>query len=373
MTTLHDDAYVFDFSPLGEPFVTTPAVATAMHGALARHEPISRIIRSMLDARLGELSTDQAVRDTVRGVWRASGVNGVQVTLAGLAFNSSDWDATLRDAAYWHRRTRAADDLVICTTADELIAAKDRDQVGLVLGTQDSTQIGTEIERLDLLYDLGVRVMQLTFNVRNLIGDGCTEREQAGLSKYGLRVLARLNELGIVPDVSHSGYRTTLDAIEHSQQPIAITHASCASVAPHPRAKTDDQLKALRDRDGYFGVLTVPFFIAPQGDASVDILADHVAHAAEIVGVERVGIGTDWGGWSPDFPTEIQQMARDSLASLGFSQSELPPFGAQVAGLDAWESWPTITATLQRRGFSNDEVRGIVGSNWLAFLRRAQL
>jgi membrane dipeptidase len=370
---LQAESFVFDFSPLGEPFIRTPATDQAMQDALAQGAPVRAVVRAMVNARLRELETNADVRACVREAWRASGVDAVLLTLGGLAFSSSDWDASLRDAAYWHRRVRAADDMAICTSAAELRAAAANGRVGLVLGTQDLTQIGRDLERIDLLYDLGARVMQLTFNVRNQIGDGCTEREQSGLSRFGLDVVRHLNDLGIVVDVSHSGRQTTLDAIEHSERPVAVTHASCDAVAPHPRAKTDEQLRALRERGGYIGIVAVPFFVAPHGGASVDVIARHVEHAAEVAGIEHVGIGTDWGGWSPDFPVEIKQMARDSLAAHGFSRTELPPFGAGVEGFDAWEAWSEITAALLRRGFTSEQVRGVIGGNWLAFLERCGL
>ncbi|WP_315835323.1 dipeptidase [Bradyrhizobium prioriisuperbiae] len=220
-----------------------------------------------------------------------------------------------------------------------------------------------------MLRDFGTRVIQLTFNTRNYVGDGCTEREQSGLSTYGIELVHRMNELNIIIDVSHSGYQTTLDAIRYSKRPIAITHSSCAAIARHPRAKSDEQLKALKDANGYIGILCCPFFIKPQGRAGLEDFLRHIDHAVEIVGVDNVGIGADWGGWSPDFPAELQMLAQARLASHGFRKGELS-FGEIIPEFDAWTSWPRITAGLLARGYSEAEVAGLIGNNWLSFMQR---
>jgi membrane dipeptidase len=366
---VHHENFVFDFSPLGEPFIMTPDFTAAMHRDLAAGAPIPQILRAMLDARIHELETQPAVRDEVRRVWRESGVNGVQVTLGGLALSPSDWDSTLRDAAYWLRRVRAGGDMAICDNAADLRSAQAAGKVGVLLGMQDITQMGKDVWKLEMLRDFGTRVIQLTFNIRNYLGDGCTEREQSGLSKFGIDVVHRMNKLGIIVDVSHSGYNTTLDAIRHSRRPVAITHSSCQVVAAHPRAKSDEQLRSLRDADGYIGMLCCPFFIKPQGGAVLADFLDHIEHAVTIVGVDKVGIGTDWGGWSPDYPEEIKALAQAKLASHGFAKGELD-FGDIIPEFDAWTSWSCITAGLVARGFSEPEVAGLIGGNWLSFMDR---
>ena len=366
---VHHDNFVFDFSPLGEPFIMTGEFSAAMHRELAAGAPIPQILRAMLDARIRELETQPPVREEVRRVWRASGVNAVQVTLGGLSLSPSDWDSTVRDAAYWMRRVRSGGDMAICDNAAQLRGAHAEGKIGLLLGMQDITQIGKDIGKLDMLRDFGTRVIQLTFNTRNYLGDGCTEREQSGLSKYGIDVVRRMNQLGIIVDVSHSGYNTTLDAIRHSRRPVAITHSSCQVVASHPRAKSDEQLRALHDADGYIGMLCCPFFIKPQGGAALSDFLDHIEHAATMMGVDKVGIGTDWGGWSPDYPEEIKGLAQAKLASHGFAKGELD-FGDIIPEFDAWTSWSCITAGLLSRGFTENEVRGLIGGNWLAFMER---
>lgn len=370
---VHDRSFVHDFVPLGEPFVMTPRHARVMRAGIDAGLPVPSIIRAMMRDRLEELAEDATARDRIRQVWQRSGVNAVTLTLGGLELAPSDWDAVLREAAYWRERTRVSDDLVICHSAAELKAAAAAGKVGLVLGLQDAGPIGNEADRLITLKHLGVRVIQLTFNRRNLIGDGCTERNGSGLSHYGVQVVEAMNRLGIIVDVSHCGERTTLDAIEVSQRPVAVTHASCAAIAAHPRAKTDEQLQALAARDGYIGIVALPFFLSSTGSATLDLFVRHILHAAEIVGIERVGIGSDWGPWCADFPDELKRQAHSQLARNGFGNSELPEFGSIIPELDAWESWPEITRALLGAGLSPSEVQGVIGGNWLRFMERAGL
>lgn len=116
------------------------------------------------------------------------------------------------------------------------------------------------------------------------------------------------------------------------------------AVAQHPRAKTDDELKALRDKDGFLGVVAVPFFLAPNGGATLDRMLRHIDHACEIVGLERVGIATDWGGWSPELPAEFVDASLETFRRLDFRQQDLPQLGVAMPEFAAWESWPNISA-----------------------------
>jgi membrane dipeptidase len=370
---LHFGSYVFDYSPTGGPFIMTPRHREVMLKAMGEGKTVGAIIRSMMTDRLRELEADEAVRRDIKDVWAGSGVNGVQVTLGGLELNPSAWECVLRDAAYWHGRERIADDLSICLDAEGLLAAAAAGKTGVMLGTQDAAWIDDELLRLETLHNLGLRIVQLTYNNRNLLGDGCTERQQSGLSNFGIRVVKELNRLGIVVDVSHSGAGVTMDAIEASAAPVAITHSCCTAVAAHPRAKSDSVLRALAEREGYFGVVAVPFFIKPTGGATLDDMLDHLEHAAGIVGIDKVGIATDWGGWTPDMPTELSERSRAAFAPLGFRKSDMPVWGVSIPEFENWQSWPNLTAGLMRRGFDDREIAGIIGGNWLQFLRRAGL
>jgi membrane dipeptidase len=368
---LHFESFVFDFSPHGEPIVLTPRVRAAMEEEICAKKRLSKILRRMWLERLAETYEDAKVRAELRGIWDESGVNGMQATLGGMELDIRDWDALVRDVARWHRRTGIGDDLVICTSASQLRHAWEQRRIGVMLGLQDTLPIGTDLDRLATLYGLGVRVVQLTYNRRNLVGDGCTEREQSGLSAFGLDLVKELNRLGIAVDVSHSGYRTTIDAIEVSERPIAFTHVACKAVNDHPRAKSDEELRRVAEVDGYVGIVAVPFFLRSDGEADINDMMDHIEHAVKLVGLRRVGIATDWGFWSTDFPRELYEATLDEFASMGFRPEDGLVMNAKLGDFVRWEDWPHITRGLVSRNFNDDEIRGLLGENWLLYLDRA--
>jgi membrane dipeptidase len=366
---LQREAFVFDFVPM-EPFVDSARSRGVMFDGIKRGHAASRILGDLHEDRLEELKMDHSTRDAVKHEWAAAGVKAIQITLGAHRLEHASWDGWIKGLGYWHRRVQAAGDMTICLSADDLEAAWRNRKIGVLLGTQEAGPIGADLWKLDALYGLGLRVLQLTYNSRNALGDGCTEPAQAGLTELGYDVIDTCNDLGIIVDVSHTGYVSTLDAIHASRAPVAVTHSCCRKLFDHPRAKSDEQLRALAAANGYIGIVAVPFFLAAS-DANLDTMIDHVVHAAEIMGCDRVGIATDWGGWTPDLPSELAELSRQEFLKLGFDDKSLPEFRVSLPEFSAWRQWPRITGRLLERGFSEGEVRGLVGSNWLSFMRRA--
>ena len=369
---LHFESFVFDFSPYGEPIVLTPRVRTAMDIGLQAKRRMPEILRQMWLERLAETSADVQIRATLQNEWKESGVNGVQVTLGGMEIDIRNWDALVRDAARWYRRSRIGDDFTICTSAEAFRRVVHEGKSGVMFGLQDTLPIGTDLDRLETLYGLGVRVVQLTYNRRNLIGDGCTERQPSGLSTFGLEFIRHLNRLGIAIDLSHCGYRTTIEAIDHSEKPVAFTHTSCKAVTDHTRAKSDDELRLLGENDGYVGILAIPDILSVGGRAGIADMIDHIEHAADLVGPERVGIATDWGIWSTDFPQELFEAAVAEFKAMGFRpDQDGATMHATLGEFVSWSDWPHITRGLVSRGFSDEHIRGFLGGNWLRFIERS--
>ena len=149
-----------------------------------------------------------------------------------------------------------------------------------------------DVSRVDVFHQLGVRILQLTYNLRNLLGDGCLEPDNAGLSGFGRDVVARMNELGILVDLSHCGRQTTLDAVAASKQPVAVTHSGCAAIADLPRNKTDEQLRRLADKGGVVGIYLMPFFRTSR-QLTAAAFVRHVEHAGRVCGEDYVGVGSD--------------------------------------------------------------------------------
>lgn len=368
---LHRAAFVFDYVPTGEPLLMTERLRRVMNDSLRRQAPVGNTLRAMYFERLHELEESEEVRRALREIWDASGVNAIQLTLGGLELIVDAWEAVVRDIAYWRRRMRAGGDMRLVETPKEMHAARKDGLLGVMFGMQDAAPIERDLGRLEILRNFGVRVIQLTYNFRNAIGDGCTERNPAGLSRFGNDAVRRMNELGIVVDVSHCGPQTTFDAIKNSSRPVAITHATCLSVANHARAKSDDHLRALKDADGYMGVAVVPFFLKPEGGADLETFLRHFEHAVNILGPERVGVATDWGGWTPDMPVELADASRASFIRLGMRESDLPQWRVSIPEFDEWSKWPNLTVGLLAAGWSESEARGFIGENWLRFLDRA--
>ncbi len=367
---LHSESFVFDFSPHAEPFLLSSRQREVMLQSLERGQPLRSALSAMADARIRELERDSSALSEIQEVWRRSGVNGVQVTLGAMELALDEWEGVVADLARCYARARLGY-MSVCTTAEELESSQRNGTVGLLLGLQDSLPIGRDLDRTETLYNAGVRVIQLTYNTRNLVGDGCTEREQSGLSRFGVELVRRLNELGIIVDVSHSGYGTTMDAINVSERPIAFTHIVCRDVYDHARGKTDEQLRALAQSDGYAGIAAVPHFLRKGSGQSVEDMMEHLEHAASIMGIDRVGIATDWGFWSTDFPAELHASALEEFGRLGFRAEDELKMGQALGEFVNWTDWPELTRGLVSRGFSDEELKGFLGLNWLDFMRRS--
>jgi membrane dipeptidase len=261
------------------------------------------------------------------------------------------YEGTVRALAFLDREIAAHPDAFVAVrTAADIRQAKESKRLGLIAGFQDATMLEGDLSRVDKFHELGVRIIQLTYNVRNLLADGCLEPGNAGLSNFGRDVVARMNELGILVDLSHCGRRTTLDAIAASKKPAAATHTGCAALVDVPRNKTDEQLKQLADRGGVAGIYLMPFLRASGQPAAEDFVR-HVEHAVRVCGEEHVGVGSDLSITPPCTPA--------SSASAG-GRGSRPPARRRTCSTTsptstrraAWSRSPTPSprAATRRRG-----------------------
>ena len=231
----------------------------------------------------GPLSQKQ--RDAIQG----SGITAINVTVSADTF-----EATTRTIALWSgEAARYPELLTIVQRHADLAAAKKSGTLGLILGFQNTEMIERELSRLEVFSRLGVRIIQLTYNDRNIVGDGCLEPGDAGLSAFGRQVVAEMNRLGIAVDLSHCGTRTTADGIAASTRPPLITHSGCREVYRHPRSKEDRELKAMADKGGVVGIYFMPFIGPGDGAPTVDMLMRQIDHALNVCGTDHVGIGSD--------------------------------------------------------------------------------
>jgi membrane dipeptidase len=295
--------------------------------------------------------------------WELSGVDVASVTMGGFGPNPFSFNAVVSDVARWTARFDKLGGRVRKVTRGSDARQVHADGAhGIILNLQNSEHIEADLSKLAVLHNLGIRIIQLTYNTRTLAGDGFAERNPAGLSKFGIDLVRRLNALGILVDVSHCSEPTTLDAIRASDAPIAVTHAFATAVSGHPRGKSDRVVEELAARGGYFGILLVPFFLRPGGGASVNDFIEHLRHIVSIAGAEHVGIGTDWG---MELPAQMVSILNADFARLGFEGQHGVDWGTNMAGCNSWAELPNVTQAMFDAGYSEKDVRGFLGGNFL--------
>jgi len=224
-----------------------------------------------------------------------------------------------------------------------------------------------QMQWLEWFQRIGFRMMHLTYNRRNWVGDGCMEINEGGLSAFGYEVVARMNELGILIDTPHTGRQTTLQAAEASSAPIAASHTVCRALHDHPRGKDDEQIRAIADGGGFIGVTCVPMFLREGGGTIVDFL-DHLDHAIDVGGIDHVGIGTDNGYVAP-MPEEPELLplprGRGHWWSYWLPGTAAGGSDERTDGSLSWVCWPYFTIGLLMRGYSEEQIAKVVGGNVL--------
>lgn len=272
---------------------------------------------------------------------------------------------SMDQVARWQAHFREHADLItqVFTTAD-IHRAKAEGRTGIILGWQNLSGIEDRLDYLGLFKALGVGVMQIAYNTQNWVGTGCYERHDGGLSEFGHEVIAEMNRLGILCDLSHVGPKTSEDVIRASTRPVAYTHCLPAGLKAHPRNKTDAQLRSIAERGGFVGVTMFPPFLRRGTQSTVDDYVEAIEYVLDLVGESQVGIGTDFTqGWGPEFFDWITRDKGRARKLTEFGEI-LNPEGIRTIG-----EFPNLTATMQRRGWSEARIRRVMGENWVALLR----
>ncbi|MFF0717134.1 dipeptidase [Micromonospora sp. NPDC003816] len=263
------------------------------------------------------------------------------------------------------------DDVLLALTVDDIHRAKAEGKEAVIFGPQDTEMIGVDLDLLGTFYDLGVRILQLTYQRQNLLGAGCGEETDAGLTHRGRRFVQAMDELGILVDVSHCGERTGLDAMETSSKPVVVTHSFCDAMSPHIRAKSDDYLRTLGEQGGVMGITTLSGFLyypeAPSRRPDLVRFVEHVSRVVEVAGVDHVAIATDYDEtWTE--PMRIAQLKAIAQSNSREQQNLLGDFGwneRRAIGMDDAADFPNFTTALLDGGFSPEDVTKILGGNWL--------
>jgi len=337
-------------------------------------EQVERVERLHRDTLIFDALTTSVLDRDYAQVLRAAGVDATNYTVADTSLAQGqlvqdNFDMACRKIAMWLSLLEdLADGSGPATSVADLQRLRSQGRFAVFFGFQNGSPIEDNVDFLDVFHRLGVRFVQLTYNARNFIGSGSGEREDEGLSDFGLAAITRMNELGIVVDVSHCGYRTTMDALTHSAQPVAVTHANMRALANTPRNKSDEQLRALKANGGVVGVKhMIGDMVSKQAaDTTVADLVDHLEHAMGIVGLEHVCLGTDFSGTTASMGTSDAEI----MAIRGRWPNAYLGSRSRPRGFQSIRELPNFTAELVRRGYSDADIALIYGGNMVRFLEQ---
>jgi membrane dipeptidase len=271
-----------------------------------------------------------------------------------------DFQETVDNIAEMKRLIRANSDLLtlVRSTADIETAKRDG-KTGIILGFQNAHAFEDNLGYIEAFKDMGVGVVQLCYNTQNLIGTGCYERD-GGLSDYGREVVAEMNRVGIMIDLSHVGAKTSEEAILESKKPVCYSHCLPAGLKQHPRNKTNVQLKFIADHGGFVGVTMFPPFLKRGIEATVDDYVEAIDYVINLIGEDAVGIGTDFTqGYGKDF--------FDVITHDKGRHRRLTEFGTVLnpEGIRTIDEFPNLTAAMERAGWNEDRISKVMGGNWL--------
>jgi membrane dipeptidase len=300
---------------------------------------------------------------------RDSGVTAVNITV-NLPGNGPDrFEKTIENIAALERELVVHPDVFIkVVSGAELLQAKKTRRMGLIMGCQDTTMLDGDLQRLNVFYDLGVRICQPTYNRRNLMGDGCMETADGGLSQLGRDFVAEVNRLHMVLDLSHAGPRTIAEGIAASAAPMAITHTGCRSLVDLPRNTYDKDLKALADRGGVAGIFFMPF-LTLSGQPHAKDLINHLEHAVNVCGEDHVGLGTDGtiGGapindaYKAAARKEHEDRVKAGIAAPGETADIYP----LIPEYNDARRFKSLADDLSRRGWTSGRIEKVLGQNFL--------
>ena len=219
---------------------------------------------------------------------------------------------------------------------------------------------------MSVFFHLGIRMMHLTYQRRNMIGDGCGETTNAGLSDFEKSAIAEMNRIGIIPDCAHSGWQTSLEAAKVSSKPVVASHSVCAAIYTHIRSKPDPVIKAIVDSGGYIGICSISRYLRGSGD--INALLNHVDYVVKKFGIDHVAIGTDVAYSSQNSSAENKKVpprakSRPEFRSL-WPKDDFKTTATMTDSL-AWTNWPLLTVGLVQRGYTDDDIRKIIGGNVL--------
>ncbi len=288
--------------------------------------------------------------------------------LTAVNFTCCLWEGftdSMRAIADWKKWLKENDDILVqvYTTRDIEQAKIDR-RVGVILGWQNSSGFEDYLPYVPLFHELGLRVVQMTYHTANLSGSGCLEGHDGGLTDFGRELVTELNQAGILIDLSHVGSTTSEQTLQHSVQPVAYTHCAPMALKPHPRNKTDAEIRSMAEHGGMVGVTMFPPFLRRGNESTVEDYIDAIEHVINIAGEDHTAIGTDFTQGRG--PQDMDIFLRDK----GYAR-RLLEIGEVIMpeNIRSIEDFPNLTAAMQARGWTESRIRKIIGENWLRMFK----
>ncbi|MGF1593773.1 MAG: membrane dipeptidase [Kiloniellaceae bacterium] len=297
----------------------------------------------------------------------AGGVNATNVTFA----LEEDWNTVLRNFEAHLARIEKSPYLRLCLTADDMLLAKDEGKLGIVIGTQGATMLDDQLWRLEFLTRMGLRILGLAYTTANILGDGCGEKRDAGLTYLGEELIALADTLPLMIDLSHCGHRTRAEAAALARAPVC-THSNADGLRRNGRNTEDATVQAMAAKGGMIGVCGLPQSLA-DGTPTLDDLLDHVDHLTSLVGVEHVGVGLDY---VEKYQEQATVVAPPSVVTWRTRRPDifgpLSSFGRQTypVGIETVAKLPNLTQGLFDRRYEKEQIAAIMGLNWLTAFRR---
>ncbi len=368
---LHAESIVFD----GYGFSPRAALDGTQYAAAVTSGASDRELKDLReDMSMTRYVTNPGEQREYRDAWRASGVTCI---FQNAGEEGQDPLRLIKRLARFTYATDMLGDVVSkAALPNDVVLAKQQGRHSLYFTgngvplTQQWHSIPDELRYLKIFFQLGIRMMHLTYQRRNMIGDGCAEKANAGLSDFGRAVIAEMNRVGVIPDCAHSGWQTSLEAAQVSEKPVVASHTTCGKLFPHIRSKPDEVIKAIADTGGYVGICCISRFL--RGEGNINALLDHVDHVVKTVGVDHVTLGTDVAYTSQNAAAENKKIPsrpgrRREFRSLWPADNFRAAAGASRS--IAWTNWPLFTVGLVQRGHSDDDIRKIIGGNVLRVAR----
>ena len=300
---------------------------------------------------------------------REGGLDAVHVTIA----YHEDFRQTVDRISQWNRLFDQYSDLIQPgRTAEDVSRAHEADKTAIFYGFQNCSPIESDIDLVEICHQLGARFMQLSYNNQSLLATGCYEADDPGITRMGKQIIAEMNRVGLVVDMSHSAERSTLEAIECSARPIAITHANPSRWHPALRNKSDSVLRALSDSGGMIGFSLYPHHLAEGSACTLDSFCQMIADTAEDMGIDHIGIGSDLCQDQPDSVVEWMRNGRWTREKdFGEGSKASPGFPGQPAWFKDNRDFPSLRAGLKKVGLDETAVNAVMGDNWLRFFEKS--